>query len=296
MASEEMTEIELFHHSNRCLEFFDNYKQDNCFPEGYVGARYLFKFPNSLALSYVAKNEVYLYSSDNSLELTLPTEQWDFKKDTGAWLSKESFTPEYLYEVVSGFTQNFGKATLIFPWTEWIDRYGPLSEEWANLREELDPDEDKEELDTFTKAQESQKIIEKISASDPKNFIFNIDHLFDAGDALIPIGSQYSRYRRYCKELENLGWVIIDYMTDQGFAYDRLEEEREESTFDGVAPALVSPLESVSQAYTPSGSLDNWFAIIDIGDGNIEDLQCAEKFGLRIEIRDEELLAILSER
>ena len=296
MTSEEMNEIELFHHANRCLEFFDTYKQDNCFPEGYVGARYLFKFPNSLVLSYVAKDEVYLYSADNSLELNLPKEQWAFKKETGAWLSKETFAPDYLYEVVSGFTQNFGKSTLIFPWTEWIDRYGPLSEEWADFREELDPDEDVEELDTFTKSQESQKVIEKISASDPKYFIFHVDHLFDSGDALIPTGSQYSRYRQYCKELENRGWVIIDYMTDQGFAYDRLEEEREESNFDGVAPALVSPLESIFQAYTPSGLLDNWSAIIDLGDGNIEDLQCAEKFGLKIEIRYETLIKILPEK
>ena len=229
------------------------------------------------------------------MELNLPKEQWAFKKETGAWLSKETFTPDYLYEVVSGFTQNFGKSTLIFPWTEWIDRYGPLSEEWADFREELDPDEDVEELDTFTKSQESQKVIEKISASDPKYFIFHVDHLFDSGDALIPTGSQYSRYRQYCKELENRGWVIIDYMTDQGFAYDRLEEEREESNFDGVAPALVSPLESTFQAYTPSGLLDGWFAIIDIGDGNIEDLRCAEKFGIKIEI-SKEFITILPEK
>jgi hypothetical protein len=295
MTSEEMNEIELFHHANRCLEFFNNYKQDNCFPEGYLGARYLFKFPNSLVLSYVAEDEVYLYSSDNSLELNLPKEQWAFKKETGAWLSKENFTPDYLYDVVSGFTQNFGKSTLIFPWSEWIHRYGPLSDEWADFREERDPDKDVEELDTFTKSQKSQKVIQEISASDPKYFIFHVDHLFDSGDALIPTGSQYSRYRQYCKELENRGWVIIDYMTDQGFAYDRLEEEREESNFDGVAPALVSPLESTFQAYTPSGLLDDWFAIIDLGDGNIEDLQCAEKFGIKIEI-SKELITILPEK
>ena len=295
MTITELNEIELFHHANRCLEFFNNYKQDNCYPEGYLGARYLFKFPNSLVLSYVAKDEVYLYSADNSLELNLPKEQWAFKKETGAWLSKETFAPDYLYEVVSGFTQNFGKSTLIFPWTEWIDRYGPLSEEWADFREELDPDEDVEELDTFTKSQESQKVIEKISASDPKYFIFHVDHLFDSGDVLMPIGSQYSRYREYCNELENRGWVIIDYVTGKRFAYDRLEEEREESNFDGVAPALVSPLESTFQAYTPSGLLDGWFAIIDIGDGNIEDLRCAEKFGLKIEI-SKELITILPEK
>ena len=295
MTITELNEIELFHHANRCLEFFNNYKQDNCYPEGYLGARYLFKFPNSLVLSYVAKDEVYLYSADNSLELNLPKEQWAFKKETGAWLSKENFTPDYLYDVVSGFTQNFGKSTLIFLWTEWIYRYGPLSEEWADIREELDPDEDVEELDTFTKSQKSQMVIEKISASDPKYFIFHVDHLFDSGDVLMPIGSQYSRYREYCNELENRGWVIIDYVTGKRFAYDRLEEEREESNFDGVAPALVSPLESTFQAYTPSGLLDGWFAIIDIGDGNIEDLRCAEKFGLKIEI-SKELITILPEK
>ena len=229
------------------------------------------------------------------MELNLPKEQWAFKKETGAWLSKETFTPDYLYEVVSGFTQNFGKVTLIFPWAEWIEK-GPLSEEWAHLPEELDSDENKAELDTFIKSQESQKVIEKISASDPKDFIFTVNHLFESGDVLMPIGSQYSRYREYCNELENLGWIIIDYMYDQSFAFDRLEEEREESDFEGVAPALVSPLEFIFQAYTPSGLLDNWSAIIDLGDGNIEDLQCAEKFGLKIEIRYETLIKILPEK
>ena len=37
MTSEEVNEIELFHHANRCLEFFDTHKQDNCFPGTTLG-------------------------------------------------------------------------------------------------------------------------------------------------------------------------------------------------------------------------------------------------------------------
>jgi hypothetical protein len=84
-------------------------------------------------------------------------------------------------------------------------------------------------------------------------------------------------------------------MNDQSFAYDALEEEREGSDFDGVAPALISPWESVFQAYSPNGELDDWFAIIDLGDGNLEDLKLAEKCGLKVEIRHENMLTILKD-
>jgi len=285
-----ISEVELFEHANRCLEFLQEYNQDNAQVGGYIGARYLFKFPNSLVLSYISEEEVYLYSSDDSLELNLPDEQWKYVKGAGSWLSKEIFTPEYLYEVVSGFTSNYGKAILIFPWGGWIE-VGPLSDDWADLIEELDS----EELEEFKKSQDSQRVIEQISHSDPKSFIFDVHHLFEGDEALIPNGSQYSRYRRFCQELENLGWIIIDYMNDQGFAYDALEEEREGSNFDGVAPALISPLESVFQAYSPNGELDDWFAIIDLGDGNLEDLKLAEKCGLKVEIRHENMLTILKD-
>jgi len=285
-----ISEVELFEHANRCLEFLREYNQDNSQVGGFLGARYLIKFPNSLVLSYISEEEVYLYSSDNSLELNLPDEQWKYVKGAGSWLSKEVFTPEYLYEVVSGFTGHYGKAILIFPWTEWIE-VGPLSDDWAELIEELDS----EELEEFKKSQDSQRVIEEISHSDPKSFIFDVDHLFEGDEALIPNGSQYSRYRRFCQELENLGWIIIDYMNDQGFAYDALEEEREGSDFDGVPPALISPLESVFQAYSPNGELDDWFAIIDLGDGNLEDLKLAEKCGLKVEIRHENMLTILKD-
>jgi len=245
-------------------------------------------------ISYVASDEVYLYSCDNSLEMNLPKKEWKFISEAGSWRSQETFNPEYLVEVVSQFVEKFGKPELCFPWIELLGRYGPNSPEWENFQEDFGLEEDSEELKLFNQAQLSETYIDNATAKYPKGSLFTI-RPYESGDYLLPPNCQFSRLRRYFKELENQGWIVIDYITDQGFAFDQLEEDREESEFEGVAPALVSPLESVFQSYTPSGGLYEWIAVIDLGDGDIEDLKCASIFSLKVEIRHQDQLTILAD-
>jgi len=54
-------------------------------------------------------------------------------------------------------------------------------------------------------------------------------------------------------------------------------------------------LESVFESYSPNGELSEWFAMIDIGDGKFEDLNIAEKFGLKIELPSKNMVAILND-
>lgn len=286
-------EIELLNHLNICLEYFNENKGDNLDPVGFVGAKYLFKFPNNLVLSFISADEVYLYCSDHTLELNLPKTDWTFVKEADAWESQIHFSPEYLIDAIEQFSKHYGAATLILPWREWLERYGPLSEEWEGYEENFEEEDQYEDLEILRNAKNSQLNIEGMLSLKKHNFIFETPSDFESGDTYLPLNSQFSRLQKYYSELQNRGWLIIDYMSDHEFSFDRLQEERDEGSGEYVAPGLVSPLEHVSQCYRASGVLDGWIGIIDIGDGNLDDLNCAKDFGLKFEIRHENQLTVL---
>jgi len=293
------SEIDLLTHANICLEYFHENKADNADPIAYIGARYLFKFKNNLVLSYLSSDEVYLYCSDNSLDLDLPKKDWIYRSEAGAWKSKEHIKPDFLLELVEQFSTRYGRATFALPWIDWLERYGPMGSDWEDMEMAFEMNGEIDELQNFRASREQSRLslefIEEQMQSSPQNLAFNLEKDFEVGDFLLPPSSQFSRLKLFWQELESRGWIIINYMTDHGFAFDRLQEERDELGKKSIAPGLVSPLEHVWNCYQPSGILDEWIGIIDPGNGNMDDLNCAKDFGLRVEIRHDDQLTILAD-
>jgi hypothetical protein len=289
MESKLKSELELLAHANNCLKFFSDYQQENAFPEAYVGARYFFKFPNGFIISFVSESEVYIYNLNDESPTKIQEYEFTHFSEAGSWRFKDSFTPESLCELISRLSESWGKAELNFPWIEWLERYGPQSSEWEDILETLDPEDDLEEIDFFKAAQASEIFLDRITNEPPKDLIFDINS-YCSGDSCLPKKCQYLRLRQYFEELENSGWIVIDHITNHDFAFIELESRREEESDDEYAngnPALVCPVEFVWQSYSPSGALNNWFAIIDSHvQGEVDELLCAEKFGLQIEIID----------
>lgn len=289
MATNLKSEVELLTHANNCLNFFAEYRQDNATPEAYVGARYCFKFPNNFIVSFVASDEVYLYSLGDEELTGLDEKQWTYLSAAGSWKSNNTFAPEDLCETISEFSKNWGKPELNFPWLEWMHRYGPLSWEWEDFQETRDPEEDFEEIEFFQEAKASELYLDNVVETSPDGLLFNIGS-YASGNYLLPPKCDFVRLQNYLEELRNNGWIIIDNVTNQDFAFQELESKREEESDEEYAngnPGLLSPLESVWQCYLPSGELNEWFALIDSHvPGDLEELQCAERFGFKIEIND----------